>query len=146
MVHAVFGLSEPGQAGHVPYHIAGRSPRRTRPLVEAYFRLLEVLQGRLAASEVLDLLNVAAVGEAADLDAEEIESITRWVTESGIRWGADTKDREAESLPSTDLHTWQFGLDRLLLGYAMPPGGGQLIGEVLALDCKRRSKSVAQIG
>jgi exodeoxyribonuclease V gamma subunit len=134
LVHAVFGLSQPGQAGHIPYHIAGRSPRRTRPLVEAYFRLLEILQGRLGASEVLDLLNVAAVGEAADLDAEEIESITAWVTESGIRWGADTRDREAESLPSTDLHTWQFGLDRLLLGYAMPPGGGQLVGDVVALD------------
>jgi len=134
LVHAVFGLSDPSQAGHIPYHIAGRSPRRTRPIVEAYFRLLDVLQGRLGASEVLDLLNVAAVGEAANLNTEEIESITDWVTESGIRWGADTKDREAESLPSTDLHTWQFGLDRLLLGYAMPPGGGQLVGEVLALD------------
>ena len=134
LVQAVFGLTEAGQSEHIPYHVAGRTPRRTRPIVEAYFRVLELLPGRLAASELLDLLHVPPIRDAAGLDSAEVDKLTDWAGESGVRWGADAAHRAAEQLPASDLNTWQFGLDRLLLGYAMPPGGGQLVGDVLALD------------
>lgn len=133
-VQAVFGQTVPGQAGHIPFNIAGRSPRQTRPLVQAFFSLLKVLSGRLAASEVLDLLASDSVGAAAGLDSNDQETLGQWVIDSGVRWAADAEHRLMEKLPESDLNTWQFGLDRLLLGYAMPPGGGQLVGETVAID------------
>ncbi|MEI7836431.1 MAG: exodeoxyribonuclease V subunit gamma, partial [Planctomycetota bacterium] len=134
LVHAVFGATTPGQSGHIPYFVAGRSPRQTRPLVQAYFRLLEVIPGRLAASEVLDLLSCAPIGLAASLGEADLETLRNWVAQSGICWASDASHRKAEGLPNNDLNTWQFGLDRLLMGYAMPAGGEQLVADVLALD------------
>ncbi|MBM4090842.1 MAG: exodeoxyribonuclease V subunit gamma, partial [Planctomycetes bacterium] len=134
LIDAVFGLTEPGQPGHMPYAVAGRSPRQTRTVVDAYFRVLDVLQGRFGASEIVDLLNIRAIQNAAGIEENQVQTIVSWVSDSGIRWGVDASQRVAEDLPATDLNTWQFGLDRLLMGYAMPHGGDQMVGEVLALD------------
>lgn len=134
LIDAVFGRIDPGQGGHMPYAIAGRSPRQTRGIIDAYFRILDVLQGRFATSQVVDLLNLAPVQAAAGMDDDQVQTITDWIADSGVRWGIDAEHRVAEGLPETDLNTWQFGLDRLLMGYAMPPGGGQLVDPVLALD------------
>lgn len=134
LIQAVFGASDRDWSGHLPFHLAGRSPRRTRPLIEAYFQLLEVLQGRMTASTVLDLLNLEWIANAAGLDSDEVEAIAGWAGDAGIRWGLDPDHRKGEGLPESDVCTWQFGLDRLLLGFAMPPGGNQLFGNTLALD------------
>ncbi len=134
LIDAVFGRTDPGHDGHMPYAVAGRSPRQTRGIIDAYFRVLDVLQGRFSASEVVDLLNLAPVQAAAGMDDDQVQTITGWLADSGVRWGLDAGHRRAEELPASDLNTWQFGLDRLLLGYAMPPGGGQMVGDVLALD------------
>lgn len=134
LVQAVFGTAAHQAHGTIPFQIAGRSPRRTRAIFEAYFRLLAVMQGRFVVSEVIDLLHVEAVGTKAGFDADEIADVATWATESGVRWGLDAQQRVAEGLPGTDLNTWSFGLDRLLLGYAMPPGGESLVGDVVSLD------------
>ncbi len=134
IIQAVFSHPAPGQPGHIPVRISGRSPRRTRPVIDAYFKLLNVLQGRFGQSEVMDLLNIDVIRKSTALRADDIENLSQWITDSGIRWGADGAHRHEEKLPKTDLNTWAFGFDRLLLGYAMPPGGGQLVGEALALD------------
>ena len=134
LVQAVFGLTEPHAPGHIPFQLAGRSPRRTRPMFEAYVRVLDVLQGRFGVSEIIDLLHIEPVGKAAGFDREDIERIADWAIESGIRWGADAEHRVAAGLPETDLNTWEFGINRLLLGYAMPPGGDMLVGDIVAID------------
>ncbi|MCP4713936.1 MAG: exodeoxyribonuclease V subunit gamma, partial [Deltaproteobacteria bacterium] len=46
--------------------------------------------------------------------------IRTWVRESGVRWGIDGSYRKHLKLPGFQEHTWRFGLDRLLLGYALP--------------------------
>jgi exodeoxyribonuclease V gamma subunit len=134
LIQAVFESTDEKYTGHLPFRLAGRSPRRTRPLIDAYFRVLEVLQGRLTASAIIDLLNLSAVASAVGLERNEVDAITDWIQDAGIRWGLDPEHRTEEGLPESDLNTWQFGLDRMLLGYAMPPGGGQLFADTLALD------------
>lgn len=133
-IQAVFGVTDSTAAGHIPFQLAGRSQRRTHPAVEAYFRLLAVLQGRFAISEIIDLLHIEAISGAAKLDPSDIEDVTQWAIDSGVRWGVDESHRQTEGLPPTDLNTWQFGLDRLLMGYAMPPGSEPLIGNIASLD------------
>lgn len=134
LVQAVFGRSRTHEPGHIPFHLAGRSSRHAQPLVDAWSRLVELLPGRLPASEVLDFLALEPVRSAAGISAEEIDTAIEWVRDSGIRWGLETTHRVQEGLPETDLNTWRFGLDRLLLGHLMPPGGGRMAGAVLALD------------
>lgn len=134
LVQAVFGADSAQNGGSIPFQISGRSPRRTRPIFESYFRLLATLQGRFALGEIVDLLHVEAVGTKAGFDADGVAEIAAWAADSGVRWGLDAEQRQAEGLPATDLNTWSFGLDRLLLGYAMPPGGDSMVSDVVALD------------
>lgn len=125
LVDAVFGLS-PWEAGYVPYRIADRSLRAASPVAEAFLAALALMQGRMKASEVLDLLQLAPVRERFGIDADEVEELGRWVHACGVRWGIDARDRAAHGQPALAENTWRFGFERLLLGYAMPRRGSTL--------------------
>ena len=134
LIQAVFGLTRPGSDGHIPFQVAGRSARRTRPLIDAWLKVLEVFESRVTATDILDLLNTEVVRERVGLDSSEVEKIAEWLDDAGIRWGLDAEHRRSEDLPGTDLNTWEFGLDRLTLGYAMPPASTQIVADVATLD------------
>lgn len=146
-IEAVFGQTR-GGADHIPFQIAGRSPRRTRPIIDTFFRLLTVLQGRFAASEVMDLLASGAMIETLGLSGDDVGLFRQWVQDSGIRWGTTASQRSDEGAGASRLNTWKFGLERLLMGYAMPPGGGQRVGHIVALDrgSGLRSQAIGRFG
>ncbi len=134
LIRAVFGVTELGRPGHIPFHLAGQSLHRTRPIIDAFFRLLDTLGGRFEASSIVDLLSVEPIGSAAGLSRDDVSKAAEWIADAGVRWGLDANHRQAEDLPPSDQNTWRTGLDRLLLGYAMPPGNECLVGDVLTLD------------
>jgi exodeoxyribonuclease V gamma subunit len=134
LIQAVFGLTRPGASGHIPFQVAGQSARRTRPMIDAWLKVLDVFESRVSATDILDLLNTEVVRERVGLDSSEVEKIAEWLDDAGIRWGLDAEHRQSENLPGTDLNTWEFGLDRLTLGYAMPPASSQIVGDVATLD------------
>src|SRR5690606_19259373 len=119
---AVFGLHGPDDARHLPYFIVDRGPARVNTVVDAVERLLALPTSRMTVGEVLDLLEVAAVGHRFDLKEEDILVLRHWIEGANVRWGLDARHREALGLPIepalADIHTWRFGLDRMLLGYA----------------------------
>jgi exodeoxyribonuclease V gamma subunit len=51
--------------------------------------------------------------------------------QTGIRWGIDAEHRAALGLPGFRENTWRAGLDRLLLGYALPGDGRTLFAGIL---------------
>ncbi len=114
-VEAVFGAV--GAA--IPYRIADRSVRTSYGVVDAFLRVLETVAGRLTAPAVVDLLNFESVRARFSIEPEEVGTIRGWVDELGIRWGEDERHRESCGQPAYREHTWRFGLDRLLIGYAM---------------------------
>lgn len=131
-VEAVFGTAPP--ARHIPYTIADRSLRADTPLVDAFVRLLELPDGRWDAPSLLGLLDVPALRRRFGLDEADLPQVHRWVRDAAVRWGIDADGRERLGLPATAEHTWRFGLDRLLLGWALPGGNRELDGDVLPLD------------
>ncbi|MDX2171436.1 MAG: exodeoxyribonuclease V subunit gamma [Deltaproteobacteria bacterium] len=104
----------------IPFRIADRPARTTHDAIDAFLRALELVPGRLAAPTVLDLLGLEPVRARFNIAAEALGRLRRWVQESGIRWGADPAHRVAEQQPPCAQNTWRFGLDRLLLGVALP--------------------------
>jgi exodeoxyribonuclease V gamma subunit len=110
----------------IPYTIADRRARATRDVVDAFLRAVDLLAGRLPASGVLDLLALEAVQQRFHIPAEALDTIRSWVENAGVRWGADAAHRAAEGLPPCNENTWRFGLDRLLLGAALPSTGDPL--------------------
>ena len=75
--------------------------------------------------QVLRLLEFEPIRRRFDIREADLPLIVDWVRQSGIRWGRDEAAREALGLPADRQNTWAHGLDRLLLGYAMPSGEGE---------------------
>lgn len=113
------GPADPGFPA-LPFHVADRGLRNENPVAEAVARLLAMPTTRLAASEVLDLLTLEPIRSRFGLEAEDLPRIRDWVEHSGIRWGIDEAHREEHDQPRSLQNTWRFGLDRLLVGLAMP--------------------------
>ncbi|HZO14615.1 MAG TPA: exodeoxyribonuclease V subunit gamma, partial [Polyangiaceae bacterium] len=133
LVEAVFDR-EPRDPRALPYRIADRSLRSESPALEALHRMLAMVGGRAQASQLLDLLALDAVRNKLELAPEEVDTLRAWVVEAGVRWGIDAEHRAQHGQPPVYENTWRFGLDRLLLGYAMDGGGLQMFAGRLPFD------------
>ncbi|KAF1712300.1 exodeoxyribonuclease V subunit gamma [Pseudoxanthomonas kalamensis DSM 18571] len=115
-LEAVFGA--PGDGDRLPYSLADTSPLAGEPLADVFVRLLDLPVSRFGLNETLDLLASAPIAEAAGLDAPAFERLHAWLQAAGARWGLEAGHRAAHGAPDDDAYTWQFALDRLLLGHA----------------------------
>jgi exodeoxyribonuclease V gamma subunit len=119
-IEAVFGQFSPFEPRYLPYHIADQQRRHRAPLLVALETLLSLPQLRFRASEVLDLLDIPPLRYAFGLEEGDMATLQRWIHDANIRWGLHAKQRAALGLPEhDDLHTWRFGLERMLMGYAV---------------------------
>ena len=144
LVHATFGAGEAAgedeeePAGSRPpdlrVRLADRSLRQTNPVLGVVARLLELADQRLTASQVLDLADREPVRRRFRLDDDAVARIEGWVAAGGIRWGLDAAHRAPFRLDSLEAGTWRAGLDRILLGVAMPEAARPLFAGVLPLD------------
>jgi exodeoxyribonuclease V gamma subunit len=82
LIDAVFGM-EPGSDQYIPYRIADRSERADSEVAAALLGLLEVLTGRLKASEVLDLLHLEPVRARFGISAERFRGWSGWCATRG---------------------------------------------------------------
>ena len=112
---AVFGADRDDA---IPYAVADASPLAGDALAEAFLRLLALPVSRFGLAEMLDLLASPPLAEAAGLDAADFERLHAWLHAAGARWGIDAAHRARRGAPADDACTWQFALDRLLLGHA----------------------------
>jgi len=90
-------------------------------VLDALKYLLALPSSRFEAGELLSLLEIPALRRRFDLDDQGVERIRTWVRESGVRWGENGAMRADLGLPDESANTWDFGLKRLFLGYALPP-------------------------
>ena len=103
----------------IQHSIADRSLRQRNSYLAIFLDFLDLAVSRFSWSEVLDLLEKPEVASTFSLSEADCELIRHWVTHSGIRWGLSSGQLLAMGLPQQAETTWQAGLDRLLLGYAM---------------------------
>ena len=116
-IEAVFGGAL-GSLREIPYTLADTSPLATAPLAAAFLRLLELPLRPLTAGDAIDLLAVPAVAARFDLDHGDRDALQGWLQEAGARWGLDAADRARHGAHAEGAYTFEFALDRLLLGYA----------------------------
>ena len=112
-------------SGSLAYRVADRSSVENSTLLSSFMNLLNLPELRLSGPEVMDLLEVPAIMRHFELTQENLETISYWIEESGIRWELSGKDKQAYwNLPPEDQNSWKFGINRLLLGFAMSPEQG----------------------
>lgn len=118
-IDAVFGNFSEDDERFVPYTIADRSQRRTRPVALALDRLLSMPSLRFTLTDVLDLLDVPALRERFSIQPDELPVLRSWALGSGVRWGLHAEQRASLEITGAILqNSWLFGLRRMLLGYA----------------------------
>ncbi|MBA2740042.1 MAG: exodeoxyribonuclease V subunit gamma [Nocardioidaceae bacterium] len=146
LVSATFGLApaddlmaaptvvHPGHGLRV--RLADRSLRQTNPLLAMLARLLELADGRVTASQVLDLMALPSVRRRFGLADDDLERIREWVRTGGVRWGLDAAHRAPFTMQGVTQNTWEAGLDRVLLGVSMAedPGDPRWVGLALPMD------------
>ncbi len=132
-IQAVF--DSPGDEAHrIPYAIADRRARSGSPLIETFMTVLGLHGGRLTSGEVLGVLECPEVLRRFGLLPGDLEIARTWVWNTNIRWGTDASAKERLDLPATSENTWRAGLDRLLLGYALPGDGENFFRGILPYD------------
>ncbi|CCG01979.1 exodeoxyribonuclease V subunit gamma [Blastococcus saxobsidens] len=136
LVSATFGLGPdlPHPGGALRVRLADRSLRATNPLLDTVAALLDLAQGRVTASQVLDLAATPGVRRRFGFTDEELERIRGWVAQSGVRWGVDPSTRRPYGLERIVQNTWQAGLDRLLLGVTTSEDEPVWLDRALPLD------------
>jgi len=121
-ITTVFGSAADGTP-QLPFSIADRRLLDEGEVASSFLKILELYGSRLESGGMFDLLSSSPVRRRFDLDDEELERVRGWIEELMIRWGMDEKDRVRHGLPPYRENSWRAGLERLLLGYAMPDEG-----------------------
>lgn len=128
LVEAVFaGNDQP----ILPYTIADQSQGQEE-CIAGFFQILALAPSRFKALDLIALLETSALRRRFELSLDDVSLITSWLAELRICWGRDGEDRGRFGLPPHHDNSWQAGLDRLLLGFAM--ADDQLFAGILPYD------------
>jgi len=126
------GFDHPGHGLRV--RLADRSLRQTNPLLDTVAGLLELAQGRVTASQLLDLAATEPVRRRFGFDDDDLDRLRDWAGRAGVRWGIGEQQRAAYGLGPVRQGTWTTGLDRVLLGVAADETGLGWLDLALPLD------------
>lgn len=112
-IHSVFSQE-------MSYRLADTSSVEQSTIMTTFLSLMRLPESRFSGSEVMDLLEVPAIMRKLTLHQDDLETISYWINGAGIRWEVDAESKsQFWSVPEEQQNTWRFGLDRLLLGFAM---------------------------
>lgn len=118
LVSAAFNTARDHPGGNLWVHAVDRPRAAVNPLLDLASELLGMVGGRVRSTDIVELLHHGAVQERFGFTEADLEAITAWITESGIRWGFDAEHRETFGVP-TAQNTIEAGVQRLLVGAAL---------------------------
>jgi exodeoxyribonuclease V gamma subunit len=133
LVHAVFG-AQTDETMRIPYSIADQRIIRQSRTIEGFMSILDLKGSRMGVNQVMALLDLPGIKEKFDINESEIEIFEHWIDDTRIRWGIDAEHRRRLGLPGFNENSWKSGIDRLLLGYAMPGFNRRLFSDILPYD------------
>ncbi len=121
-IRAVFG-HVPAKR-YLPFTISDSKALYAHPILAVFITLLDLPHSRFTAEQVFALLETPALAGKFGIYEDNVPQVRKWIEESGIRWGMDDSHIRSMMLTETGQHTWQFGINRMLLGYAMESEAG----------------------
>ncbi len=140
----------------VPVTVSDLTLGAENPVAAAFRAVVAALAGRCTAVDVLDLATLAPVRRMFSLTPADLERFGRWVDELGTSWGLDAHQRDEWLEANVAEGTWAAGIDRLLLGAAVPappgdlaaayPGGVQPFDDIAADDMRSAGRLAELVG
>jgi exodeoxyribonuclease V gamma subunit len=141
MIEAVFGTAP--QERRIPFTITGRARSTINAPVRELLALMALVASRCPATAVFGLLQQPLVARRFGLDDAALQQVHGWMLDAGIHWGLDSAQVQSLGLPGAGRHSLADGLDRLFLGYALPAGIDEPLGDTLASGDAEGSSAVA---
>ncbi|RPH47128.1 MAG: exodeoxyribonuclease V subunit gamma, partial [Desulfobacteraceae bacterium] len=96
--------------------------------------ILDLKGSRFGVSKVISLMEYPGIKERFGLSEGDVGKIRNWVKDVRIRWGRDEDEKTTLGLPGINENTWKAGIERLLLGYAMPTEDSKMFSGILPFD------------
>lgn len=115
----------------LPFSISDRRKKSESEPLDAFLKILALKDARLEQKQVLDLLLSCSIAQKFNITFDEISLIEKMVKDAKILWGQDADHRETLGLPPFEENTWQFGLQRLFMGMAMPENHPEMVRNIL---------------
>ncbi|MEV6320195.1 exodeoxyribonuclease V subunit gamma [Nocardia sp. NPDC051787] len=144
LVRAAFGQRTPGSpeaqadsdhpAHRLRVRLADRGRGVTNPLLAVIGVLLDLADGRVTVTQVLDLAAAETVRRRCGFDDDDIERLREWAAESGARWGIGQRQRQAFGLADFAQNTLNSAVDRILLGVTAGETSDDWLDLALPLD------------
>ncbi len=131
-VEAVFGASKNASKRSIPFHLSSQEQLGEHPLSIAILKLLELLQSDFAVDDIASLFECEALRNRFDLSHDEIILVRSRLALMDVRWGIDATHRAQRQASELESGTWQWALDRVLLGAAF--GEAQLSSGFNSID------------
>ncbi len=103
-----------------PFSITDRSFSTENAIINTFFAILDLPGSRFNAPQIFAILESPAVRQKFNISDNDLSLVQSWIKETRIRWGQNTENRKDLGLPEFDQNSWQEGLNRMLLGYALP--------------------------
>ncbi len=117
-IHAVF--ENPENTKHkIPFRISDQTAARSNTWISAFMLLLDLPDSRITASDMLALLSNSTIRKRFLLSETDVNRLMSWMGRLNMAWGLDAEHKKEIGLPQDEANTFQFGSDRLLLGFAM---------------------------
>jgi exodeoxyribonuclease V gamma subunit len=132
-IHAVFD-AQTNDARRIPFSIADQTARKESRLIDGFLGLMDLKDSRITPTQILRLLEYPSIRQTFGFSDDDIQVFERWIRDTQIRWGRDVNDRLKLDLPRFAENTWRSGINRLLLGYAMPGYHRDMFEEILPYD------------
>lgn len=132
-IHAVFDAHS-NNGTWIPFSVADRSIRMESRVIDVLPAILDLKANRFSVSQVMAILESGGVRLKFAFSETDLALISKWLKEVRIRWGINGQDRVEMGFPDFSENTWEAGLSRLLLGYAMPGQEMKTFGGILPYD------------
>ncbi|AWX14230.1 exodeoxyribonuclease V subunit gamma [Mergibacter septicus] len=113
----------------IPYVISDRKLTESDLVISAFLQLFSLGESEFNAEEILELLDIEPIRMNFGIDGQDIDRLRNWLDLTGIRFGLD----KFETNQPPNYNSWQNGLERMLLGYAMREQQG-IWQDTLAFD------------
>ncbi|MEE2643604.1 MAG: hypothetical protein VYD19_01615, partial [Myxococcota bacterium] len=120
-LEAEFPISSQAPKGKLAITLIDRGLEEEHPYQVLLQALLSLPQRRVDLNLIFSLFSLSPVQQRFMVSPARIKVLKRSLTEAGLRWGFDGKDRARVSGLSSPLHSWRFAIERLLISELLDP-------------------------
>ena len=122
-IRAVFGQHATPQTA-IPFSISDNKLSENDVVIAGFLSLLQLKESLFSAEDVLALLDVPAIRQRFNIELQDLAQIRDWVKNAGVRFGLEKQRAEPHGEVKSNYNSWQAGLERMLLGYALREENG----------------------